>query len=230
MWALEHLGSLLHHPIALLVAALLLPHSPGWLCLLPSVSLSSCPGFLASLTSWNLCWTFSFTFTAPNIAFPGADRDSDPATQDMASCEIWVEASMTPQVLHSTCLQTQHCVDDATVCWQLEQYLIPLEAWLQQPLSVWMNEHSKRLPRELLSEHGALGSSAQQSLSKEFTHLHLGACDGCGLAKLWETLKSSFLFSQCKALDFFFFLTVLIFSATTACLASTSYVLLFWPN
>jgi hypothetical protein len=39
----------------------------------------------------------------------------------MPSFEIWVEAFMTPQLLHSACLQNQHHMDNAKVCHHLEQ-------------------------------------------------------------------------------------------------------------
>lgn len=75
----------------------------GWVCLWPVVLLGRCSMFLVSLTSWCLqCPSASF----PQPYIPTSQGHI--AWPPRSSSEIWVEASMTSQLLHSAWLNNQH--------------------------------------------------------------------------------------------------------------------------
>lgn len=88
--------------------------------------------------------------------------------------EIWLEASMTTQHLHSTCLQNQHHMDNAKVCYQCQQETGFIALWLQPPLNSGgqLNE-GKHIFRKLLVKGTSQGSPFKIISLKRFCNLIL---------------------------------------------------------
>lgn len=114
------------------------------------------------------------------------------------SFEVWVEASVTLQPMHSAYLQNQHHVVNAKVwpTWVISEpswILVAGGLWVPGD-SAWWNESWETTSWVALCSQGA----PVGSLLNEFTLLYPWAYDGWGLVNFWHDFKGHISYWPCE--------------------------------